>query len=354
MARKPRIEFKGALTHIITRGNHREPVFRDQTDYLHYLHILSRYKLRYPFFLYAYALMGNHVHLLIETQETPLCKILQGINQSQTLYFNRKYKTAGHLFQGRYKVILCDKDRHFLALVRYIHLNPVRAGIADAAGGYPWTSHHSYMETCLNQHGEKEKHGHDGVDTDKLLTMLSCNKRYSLNLYNEYMGEAQIITSDLRLEETDTGGGCILEKGSTFMPQINTQKQRFMPGEPFMQAKREKKTKDYTLHEIASAVEKVYGVTKEQILSHTKSRHVSCARNLFCAAAEVFAYPGKEVAAFIGKDPAVVSRHLRHKNDAALEIEKLIRKLKEKQNHELQSPILNSHEKGTDLFLQYA
>ena len=72
---------------------------------------------------------SNHVHLLIETQKTPLSKILQGINQSYTMYFNRKCKTVGHLFQGRYKAILCDRDEYLLALVKYIHDNPVRAKI---------------------------------------------------------------------------------------------------------------------------------------------------------------------------------------------------------------------------------
>ena len=75
--------------------------------------------------------MGNHIHLLVETGPAPLSKILQGITQSYTLYFNRKYGTFGHLFQGRYKAILCDRDEYLLTLVKYTHLNPLRAKIAD-------------------------------------------------------------------------------------------------------------------------------------------------------------------------------------------------------------------------------
>lgn len=75
--------------------------------------------------------MKNHVHLLIETTDTPLSKILQGINQTYTLYFNRKNKTIGHLFQRRYKAILCDKDEYLLTLVKYIHGNPIRTKVGS-------------------------------------------------------------------------------------------------------------------------------------------------------------------------------------------------------------------------------
>src|SRR4030043_2258655 len=129
MARKPRIEYEGTFYHIITRGNQRQRVFKRDDDFQKYISLISFYKVRYKYALYAYVLMSNHVHLLIETRENPLSKILQGINQSYTMYFNRKYGTVGHLFQGRYKAILCDKDAYLLTLIKYIHLNPVRAGM---------------------------------------------------------------------------------------------------------------------------------------------------------------------------------------------------------------------------------
>jgi len=130
MPRKPRIEYNGAFYHVITRGNQRQKTFKDQADFEKYLQILAIYKNRYHYRLYTYVLMDNHVHLLIETGETPLSKILQGINQSYTLYFNRLYRTVSHLFQGRYKAILCDRDNYLLALLKYIHQNPLRVGIA--------------------------------------------------------------------------------------------------------------------------------------------------------------------------------------------------------------------------------
>ena len=141
MARKPRIEFEGALYHVITRGNQRQQIFNATEDYERYLKILEDYKLRYDFLIYAYILMENHVHLLMETKEVPLSKILQGINQRYTMYFNRRYATVGHLFQGRYKAMLCERDSYLLSLVQYIHMNPVRLGRAKSPAAYPWSSH---------------------------------------------------------------------------------------------------------------------------------------------------------------------------------------------------------------------
>ncbi len=95
MARKPRIEYEGAFYHVITRGNQKQKIFKDPLDYRKFLEILIGYKQRYHFHLYAYILMSNHVHLLIETRAIPLSKILQGVNQRYTMYYNRRYKTVG-------------------------------------------------------------------------------------------------------------------------------------------------------------------------------------------------------------------------------------------------------------------
>jgi REP element-mobilizing transposase RayT len=145
MARKPRIEYEGAFYHVITRGNQKQKIFKDPLDYRKFLEILVSYKQRYHFYLYAYVLMSNHIHLLIETTDVPLSKIFQGVNQRYTMYYNRRYKTVGHLFQGRYKAILCDRDRYLLALLKYIHYNPLRAKIVESIDKYPWSSCRAYL-----------------------------------------------------------------------------------------------------------------------------------------------------------------------------------------------------------------
>ena len=124
MARKPRLYSSGVLYHVIVRGNQRQRTFRCPADYQTDLEKLTHYRRQHEVTIYAYCLMPNHVHLLLEYGKTPLGKFIQGLQQSYTQYYNRKYKKVGHLFQGRYKAILCQKDAYLLQLIRYIHLNP--------------------------------------------------------------------------------------------------------------------------------------------------------------------------------------------------------------------------------------
>jgi putative transposase len=145
MARKPRVEFLGAFYHVICRGNQRQAIFRTDSDRKYYLARLEQYRQRYGFKIYAYVLMTNHVHLLIEAGRVPLSRIMQGLQLRYTGYFNKKYNKVGHLFQGRYKAILCDRDAYLIELVRYLHLNPQRMRSPVEARKYRWSSHGAYL-----------------------------------------------------------------------------------------------------------------------------------------------------------------------------------------------------------------
>ena len=145
MARRPRVFAPGLLYHVIVRGNQRRKTFRCDDDYKAYLDRLEHYRAKFHLRIYAYCLMPNHVHLLLESGTAPLGKFMQGLQQSYTQYFNRSYRKVGHIFQGRYKAIICDKDKYLLALLRYIHLNPVRAGLAKRPRGYAHSGHRSYL-----------------------------------------------------------------------------------------------------------------------------------------------------------------------------------------------------------------
>jgi putative transposase len=145
VARKPRVEFSGAFYHVICRGNQRQVIFPTDADRKYYLESLEHYRQRYGFKVYAYVLMNNHVHMLLETGQVPLSRIMQGLQLRYTGYFNRKYRKVGHLFQGRYKAILCDREAYLLELVRYLHLNPQRMRSPIEASRYRWSSHGSYM-----------------------------------------------------------------------------------------------------------------------------------------------------------------------------------------------------------------
>jgi putative transposase len=129
MARKPRLEYPGALLHVIARGNNRQEIFHDDEDRRAYLERLGLYLGEGGVTIYCFCLMSNHVHLLVEVGERSLSQVMQRLLTWHARHHSVKYKRVGHLFQGRYKAILCDKDAYLLELVRYIHLNPVRAGL---------------------------------------------------------------------------------------------------------------------------------------------------------------------------------------------------------------------------------
>jgi REP element-mobilizing transposase RayT len=131
MARPIRVEVAGGLYHVIVRGNERRAVFRDDADRAKYLQRLAHYREKLSFQVLAYCLLDNHVHLAIETGKPPLSKVMAGLQSSYTQYFNRRHDRAGHLFQGRYKAFLVEEDPYALALIRYIHENPVKAHLVE-------------------------------------------------------------------------------------------------------------------------------------------------------------------------------------------------------------------------------
>ena len=145
MARRLRVEVAGGLYHLIARGNDRQDIFHSPEDRYKFLALLLKEKVRSPFFLYAYCLMTNHIHLLLERQAETIGKIMQRVLGGYSRYYNRRYKHIGHVFQGRHKSILCQSDRYLAELVRYIHLNPVRAGMVTFPKEYPYSSHRAYL-----------------------------------------------------------------------------------------------------------------------------------------------------------------------------------------------------------------
>jgi putative transposase len=141
MARALRIEYPGAFYHVTSRGNERKDVFKSRKDRQQFLSYLESSVVRYGAVIHAYCLMSNHYHLLLETPNGNLSQIMRHINGAYTTYFNVKRKRAGHLFQGRYKAILVEADEYATELSRYIHLNPVRAGIVANPEAYEWSSY---------------------------------------------------------------------------------------------------------------------------------------------------------------------------------------------------------------------
>ena len=145
MARPLRIAFPGAFYHVTARGNERKAVFKSIRDRQKFLAYLETATARYNALIHAYCLMDNHYHLLLETPSGNLPQIMRHINGAYTTYFNVKRARAGHLFQGRYKAIVVQMDAYAKELSRYIHLNPVRAKLAETPDKYEWSSYNFYI-----------------------------------------------------------------------------------------------------------------------------------------------------------------------------------------------------------------
>ena len=142
MPKLKRLLLENACYHITTRGNQRQTVFDEESDYKHYLMLLVRYKKRYGFKLHGYCLMPNHVHLIGEWMyPLDLSNVMHDLNRAYTSYFNFCYKKVGHLWQGRFKSRVIVKDRYLINCITYIELNPVRANIIDNPMDYLWSSY---------------------------------------------------------------------------------------------------------------------------------------------------------------------------------------------------------------------
>jgi REP element-mobilizing transposase RayT len=177
MARELRVLFEGAIYHITNRGNEKREIFKDEKDRRVFLGLVRKTVAKYGWICYGYCLMDNHYHLLIETPKPNLSDGMKKINGEYSQYFNFRHARIGHLFQGRYKAVLVNKESHLLELCRYIVLNPVRAGLIKRPDDYEWTS---YAATV----GKKRKHF---VERKWILDQFAENGKSATALYSDFV-----------------------------------------------------------------------------------------------------------------------------------------------------------------------
>lgn len=180
MARELRIEFPGALYHITSRGNAGKTIYRSDEDREIFLRILGKVVTRYRFIIHAYCLMGNHYHLLIETPDANLSIGMQYLNGVYAQAFNSRNEHTGHLYQGRFKAILADREDYLLELARYIVLNPVKVGMAKEPSSYKWSS---YLETIGKRKVPRF------LDIEFILALFSEDKQTARRMFEEFVLE---------------------------------------------------------------------------------------------------------------------------------------------------------------------
>jgi len=202
MARPLRIEYEGAFYDIVARGNEGKKVFLSKSDYEKFLANLQMSAVRFSVLVHCYALMGNHYHLIVETPKANVSSFMHAIQSGYTTYFNKKRGRSGHLFQGRYKSILVDKDAYLLELSRYVHLNPVRAHMADTPEAYPFSSYRDFIDPRHETF----------VFRDLILSM-----SHGPDDYRRFVESA--LAEELKNPSEDTYGGMILGR-KTFIKEV--------------------------------------------------------------------------------------------------------------------------------------
>lgn len=177
MARKPRIHFSGAMYHVMLRGNLGEIIFRSDLDRQYFLSLLTEGLTEYDHVIHAFCLMDNHVHFLIQVFDIRLGKIMHNLAFRYAQWVNKHENRKGHVFQGRYQSKIVEDDAYLMTLIRYIHLNPIRANMVKNIDDYLWCSHISYIN----------KLNYSWLTKNKVLNLFSSHPKNAVNLYTIFL-----------------------------------------------------------------------------------------------------------------------------------------------------------------------
>ena len=292
MPRKPRIHLPGGFYHVMLRGNGGQDIFLEPQDGRLFLGILAEAAGRTGMRIHAWCLMPNHAHLLLQVGAEPLSRAMQRVTQRYTGRINKREQRTGHLFQGRYKAVLVDADSYLLELVRYIHLNPVRAGLAKTPDAWRWSSHRAYL----------------GLDdapmltTGDLLGRFAGRRKTAIERYRTFIGEGMGEAAPDLFDRPAGAGG------------------RVLGGEDFVAAALKQAGEAAALKEkppgqaaIVKAVCEAYGLARKDLAGPSRARLPSEARGVAALIArETGAATLTAMAARFGRDLSSLSRVLQH------------------------------------------
>jgi REP-associated tyrosine transposase len=278
MARPLRIEYDGALYHVTSRGTDRKRIFKDDSDRELLLTTLAQVNERCHWICHAYCLMNNHYHLVIETPDGNLSKGMRQLNGVYTQTFNKRHGRAGHLFQGRFKAILIQKDSHFLEVCRYVVLNPVRAKTIDHPRQWKWSSYRATAGTAS---------AHHGLAVDEILS---------------HFGERKAIAQQKYCEFVQAGIG-----SSSIWNEL--QAQSLLGVEGFADGLRHLVIEKQPIREIPREQRFVGRPTLEKLFSRT-GRSKSSRDGLVVKAVTQYGYSQMDLASFLGLHYSTISRIL--------------------------------------------
>jgi putative transposase len=273
MARRPRIEVEGGLYHVFTRGNNRKIIFNSDEDCEKFSSLLAIQKARLPFYLYAYCLMPNHVHLLIERRKNAISRVMQRLLTGYSLYFNRKYQKVGHLFQGRYKSILCQTDQ------------------------YGYSGHVAYLRPVESSL----------VDTDALLRYFGARKSQARKLYRLFVQAGMGQGSREELYETDDGR---LLGSDEFVEETKRRAGEIPIGAQPTSFITNEIEDELEINELINAVEKASGISRSEFCSGARTRCVVEVREAMILTAITRGVSQGVLCEALGIESSVMSRRL--------------------------------------------
>lgn len=303
MPRQPRIDFPGLLHHVIVRGIEKRPVFLDDQDREEFLSRFSRLLVETETVCFAWALLDTHLHLLLQPHTIKLAHFMRRLLTGYAVVFNLRHKRAGHLFQNRYKSIVCDGDVYLLELIRYIHLNPLRAGIVkdlEALEAYSWCGHrqllglHSrkvvaekevlslFAKGLRTARGKYSRFVRDGIATFSTTNLSSGGKRVSMLL------DPDLEKDDL-FDDRVLGGGVFVERVLKMTDQTPA-------------------TSEKAFAAMLARVANYYGIEPPRLAMPGKERSLVRAKAILCYfAVRHLGMRGVDVATALAYTPAAVS-----------------------------------------------
>ena len=316
MPRQPRLDAPGTLHHVMGRGIERTRIFRNKIDRNDFLDRLAELSLAEHLKVYAWVLMSNHFHLLVRTGNQPLASNMRKLLTGYVVNFNRRHDRCGHLFQNRYKSIVCEDDPYLLELTRYIHLNPLRAGVLeslDKLNRYLWSGHAVLMGKVQRK----------WQDTETVLAYFGKKNKAAIKGYERFIEDG--VSRGRRPELV--GGGLVRSSGGwSEVVSLRRKGKRLISDERILgssefveriiaQAQQKEQetlrllSKISDLESLARKISAREGIDEQELRSGSKKRVLVRARRLFCQlAVRKMGYSGAEVARFLGVTTSAVNR----------------------------------------------
>ena len=309
MPRQPRLDITGLLHHVIVRGIERGIIFHDDIDRRSFLDRFSKLLSATGTECLAWALLPNHFHLLLRPHKMPLSHLMRRLLTGYAVTFNRRHERSGHLFQNRYKSIICEEDIYLLELIRYIHLNPLRAKLVpdmETLDNYPWCGHAELMG----------KHLGIGLSPDTVLGLFDKKLISARRTYHKF------LTDGLKMNKLPelTGGG--LRRSQTLSPvagdKLRDFDDRILGSGEFVTSLRQKGILEpneitrITLIELQQVIETYYQLGNQEIFNRGRKNKVAQARNLFCyCGVRLLHNSGAEVGRHLNIGSSSVTRSIR-------------------------------------------